>query len=45
MDLDAAEAANPGTFVAQPLVIDVQAVTDGTAADAAVSLRARLERK
>ncbi len=51
LDLDAAEAANPGMFIKQPLVIDVQAGWTGIGGGPAppvsgvVSLRARLAKK
>jgi hypothetical protein len=47
LDLDAAEAAHPGVFIKQPLVIDGQVGWDITSSPVSgvVSLRARLQKK
>jgi hypothetical protein len=45
LDLDAAEAANPGAFINQPLVIGVVAVQNYVVGMADVSIRAWLQKK
>lgn len=44
-DIDALEAANPGVFVGQPLVIDVLGKTTGVNVNGMASVRARLVKK
>jgi hypothetical protein len=44
LDLDAAEAANPGTFIGQPLTIELNAGSSNPTV-ATASLRARLQKK
>jgi hypothetical protein len=45
IDLDQAEAANPGLFIGQPLVVELQASSAGTGTISGIaSLRARLVR-
>ena len=44
LDLDAAEAANPGTFIGEPLLIELNAGSSNPTV-ATASLRARLQKK
>jgi len=45
LDLDAAEAANPGLFINQPLIVSFAALTAGANGTGVVSLRAKLVKK
>ena len=45
LDLDAAEAAHPGMFKGQPLVITVRIFSFSATSTADISLRARMEKK
>jgi len=45
LDLDAAEAANPGVFVGQPLVVELLVSSPFVGETVDVSLRARLQKK
>jgi hypothetical protein len=45
LDLDAAEIANPGMFIGQPLAIELFAASNAPSSTADVSLRARLQKK